>query len=253
VPLRDFEPITRFGHLLRIAPTSGRQVVEFDAIMCIVSWEEVRVALGELATRDPCPLSAYPDPRAAHRHLPASITLWPWAVDAAGELHERFGTEVSLTVGFLTYPIGPLNQRERTPEPSSDPVLDPADMEVVAGSPLVVRAGEDLRTELQVTNHRPSPITISTGRSVFGRVLDPSTGEVVGGFSGAVATVARFFAIEPGVAVAVPLVVGTASHKASLGYSVPCGDWLVEVVLRLGEGERRVPLLPLRIVEWGTS
>lgn len=43
--------------------------------------------------------------------------------------------------------------------------------------------------------------------------------------------------IEPGATVALPLVVGTASYKRALGYAEPPGEWLVEVVLRLGEGE----------------
>lgn len=219
--------------------------------MSLVSWDELRAALRVLEARDPRPLQAYPDPGAARQRLPARIRLRPWAVEAARELYGRFGDQVALTVGFLAYPPGPHSEEGPAPRASSDPLLDPADIEVTAAGPLVVRAGEDLRTELGVTNHRSSPIFISTGASVFGRVLDPSTGAVVGGFSGAVAAVSRLFTVEPGATIAVPLVVGTASHRRSLGYAVPPGEWSVEVVLRLTDGDRRVPPLPLRVVGWG--
>lgn len=216
--------------------------------MSTVSWGELRVVLGDLLTRDPRPLQGYPDPRAGDPHLPTRIQLTPWAVDVARGLHERFGDDVILTVGALSFP-GHVDEVEVAREPSSAPVLDPADVEVSAPEPLVVRAGEDVRTELRVTNHRRSPISISAGPSVLGRVLDPSTGEVVGGFSGAVAAVLRMWTIEPGATLALPFVVGTASYMRSLGYTVPPGEWSVEVVLHLAEGERRVLPLPLRIAE----
>lgn len=216
-----------------------------------MSWEELRAALRRLSAEDHRPLSGYPDPGAVDHPLPASVSLRPWALEAARELHERFDGEVTLTVGFLPYPLGPVDGAAPTPDPSRSLLLDPADVEVVAAEPLVVQTGEDLRAELHVTNHRASAIHLSTGGSVVGRVLDPSTGEVVGGFSGWVAAVARLFTIEPRSTARVPLVVGTASYKRSLGYAVPPGEWLVEVVLRLGEEERRAPPLPLRIVERG--
>ena len=214
-----------------------------------VSWEELRADLHELVARDPCPLQGYPDPRADDRHLPATIRLKPWAVEAATALHERFGAQVILTVGALRFPEGS-DDVETTPEPSSHPVLEPADIEVVAPEPLVVRAGDLLRVPLQVTNHRSTPISISTSGSAFGRILDPATGEVVGGYVGAVRAMLRVFTIEPGATATLPLIVGTASYNRALGYAVSPGEWLVEMVLSLGEGDRRVRPLPLRIVEW---
>jgi hypothetical protein len=214
-----------------------------------MSWEELRADLHELVDRNPRPLQDYPDPRGDVQHLPVTIRLKPWAVDAATALHERFGNQVILTVGALGFP-GRSDDVETIPEPSSDPIFDPTDIDVVAPEPLVVRAGDLLRILLQVTNHRSTPISISTGGSAFGCVLDPATGEVVGGYVGFVTAMLRVNTIEPGATVALPLVVGTASYKRALGYAVPPGEWLVEVVLRLGEGDRRTRPLPLRIVEW---
>ena len=201
-----------------------------------VSWEELRADLHELVARDPCPLQGYPDPRGDDQHLPATIQLKPWAVDAATTLHERFGDQVMLTVGALLFPDGS-DVVETIPESSSDPVLDPADIDGVAPEPSVVRAGDLSRVPLQVTNHRSTPISISTG-------------EVVGGYVGVVTAMLRVYTIEPGATVTLPLVVGTATYKRALGYAVPPGEWLVEVVLRLGDGDRRARPLLLRIVKW---
>lgn len=214
-----------------------------------VTWEELRADLHELVARDPCPLQGYPDPRGDDQQLPATIELKPWAVEVATALHERFGDKVILRVGALPFPGGS-DDAASIRESSSDPVLEPADIEVVASEPLVVRAGDLLRVPLQVTNHRSTSISISTNGSVFGRVLDPATGEVVGGYVGAVGAMLRVFTFEPGATATLPLIVGTASYKRALGFAVPPGEWVVEVVLRLGEGERRARPLPLRIVEW---
>lgn len=128
-------------------------------------------------------------------------------------------------------------------------MLDPADVEAVVAGPLEVRSGHDVRSALWVANHRSLPVVISSNGSAFGRVLDPSTGDVVGGFSGLVVAPLVVFTVEPGTTVAVPLTVGTASYARSLGYAVPPGDWSVEVVLQLDEGPHRAPRFPVRVVE----
>lgn len=217
-----------------------------------VSWSELRVVLRGLGARLPCPLERWPDPDAEH-DLPVQVVLAPWASDVAAQLLGRFGEDVVLTVGFLAYPSGRLLDRGgevgSPPQPSTDPLLDPTDVEVTVARRLDVRSGHDLRAEVRVANHRSSPLVVSTNGSIVARVLDPSTGEVVGGFSGTVVMPLVSFTVEPGAAVAVPLTVGTASCARRLGYAVPPGEWAVEVVLELGDGPHRAPPLPLRVVE----
>lgn len=223
------------------------------ATIAVVAWEELRAALRELSGQRPCPLRSWPDPDAGDPPLPAPVRLAAWAVDAAEALHARFGDDLVITVGFLRYPSARLVEGRGTeqtpPEPSRELLLEPGDVEVVAPSPLAVRAGEDVRAELQVTNHRPVPVTIATNGAVLGRVLDRTTGEVVGGFNGAVTVPLVVFTVEPGATISVPLVTGTASYRGVLGYAVPPGAWSIELVLRLGEGVRRAPPLPLRVLE----
>lgn len=218
-----------------------------------MAWNELGDALRELSRQRPCPLRSWPDPDAGDPPLPAPVRLAAWAVDAAERLHARFGDDLLITVGFLRYPAARLvdgrGAEQTPPEPSREPLLEPGDVDVVAPSPLEVRVGEDVRAEVQVTNHRRVPVTISTNGAVLGRVLDRKTGDVVGGFSGAVTVPLVVFTVEPGATISVPLVTGTASYRGGLGYAVPPGAWSIELVLRLGEGVRRAPPLPLRVLE----
>ena len=83
-------------------------------------------------------------------------------------------------------------------------------------------------------------------------VVDPHTGEIVGGFSGAQNLPLIFFRAAPGETSQVPLLIGTASFTARLGYAIAPGDWGIQAALRLGPAprslaSRRTPILPLSI------
>jgi len=60
------------------------------------------------------------------------------------------------------------------------------------------------------------------------------------------------FRISPGGTERIPLLIGTASSTARLGYAVPPGSWGLQTTLDLAQdpGERvprRTPVLPLTI------
>ena len=79
-----------------------------------------------------------------------------------------------------------------------------------------------------------------------------TAGEVVGGFSGAQHLPLIIFRVAPEQNGRVPLLIGTASFTARLGYAVPAGDWGVQATLTLGPDlrdspRRRTPVLPLTI------
>jgi hypothetical protein len=175
------------------------------------------------------------------------VDLAAYAEDDAQRLVERFGDAVEVRVGAFGYPAD-LDERPSPPIASQEPLLDESEVEVRGVQAFVVRSGYDLDSELQVTNRGKAPLVIENSGTQFGRVVDPRTREVVGGFSGHhILPLVRFTAL-PGEAVTVPLIVGTASFKRSLGYAVPPGDWSVEVVLDLGANRRRrAPLLPLHV------
>lgn len=218
---------------------------------CVSSWDELREILEQLRTADPRPLRGYPDPRSENREPPFGIELAPWASDIARQLHARFGDDVLLTVGFLRYPsarrLDPMGKILPPPSAAGERLLEDSEAEVVAVQPLVVRSGHDLRSELLVTNRGSAPLVIATSGTVFGRVVEPATGEVVGCPAGARHVPLVRFTSSPDETVTIPLVVGTASFRGSLGYAVPPGDWAVEVVLDLGEAGRRRALLPLHV------
>ena len=69
-------------------------------------WDEVRPALVRLREQKPSPLKRYPSLESAEAGPPPfTVGLASWAAGVAGELHQRFGDQVELTVGAL--PSGP--------------------------------------------------------------------------------------------------------------------------------------------------
>jgi hypothetical protein len=87
---------------------------------------------------------------------------------------------------------------------------------------------------------------------VTAAVVDPATGEVVGGFHGAQTLPLIMFRVAPGATERIPLLIGTASFTPRLGYTVPAGTWGIEATLDLGPNprgpiRRRTPVLSLTI------
>jgi hypothetical protein len=56
-------------------------------------------------------------------------------------------------------------------------------------------------------------------------VVDPHTGQVVGGFAGAQAAAAVPCRVAAGATDRIPLLIGTASFTPELGYILPPGSW----------------------------
>lgn len=94
-------------------------------------WERLKPALRRLVAQIDSPLQSYPDPDVDTARIPPfTISLWPWAVDAAADLHHRFGSDVDLTVGAMAYPAGTVDHTDGPgsggptcppPPPSSSP------------------------------------------------------------------------------------------------------------------------------------
>jgi hypothetical protein len=100
-----------------------------------------------------------------------------------------------------------------------------------------------------LTNH---DLQIATNGKVTSVVVDPHTGEVVGGFAGFQTLPLIVFRVAPEHTERIPLLVGTASITPRLGYAVPAGDWGIQATLQLGPDprdapRRRTPVLPLTI------
>jgi hypothetical protein len=212
--------------------------------MTMTVWDELKVVLLDLQGSGA--LAAYPDPRVDEgREPPFEIRLQWWASEIADDVHQRFGDDVKLVVGMSPYPERPA-RRHSAPEDIPD--LDPTVMTVELQAPIVVSSGSTVRGALRIHNLGADAIVIFTNGHVTAQVVDPRTGDVVGGFAGAQTAPLVTFQAAPDGTVVVPVLVGTASSLPELGNAVPAGEWAIRVNLKLEDGRRvRAPLLPMTV------
>ena len=233
-------------------------VVMAVASVTMTVWDELKVVLLEL--KDTGVLVGYPRVD-DNRQPPFEIRLQPWASDAADSLHRRFKDDVELVVGFLRYPQRQ-PQRQHTGAREDIPDMDPTLMTVELDAPIVVQTGRTVRGALRIHDLSADTIVICTNGQVTAQVVDPRTRVAVGGFTGMQTLPGIHFSAAPGETMVVPVLVGTASLSPDLGYVVPAGEWVIQIILELedenatgwhrgtnGPGHRRVrtPLLPMRV------
>jgi hypothetical protein len=218
----------------------------------VAVWDELKVVLAGLRDEQPGTLMQYPMPEVDEgRQPPFTIQLAPWATATAEELHQRFGDDIELTVGALPYPPGRQPPYPPAPGPPAD-LLDLHEIAAELDGPAVVRSGHTLRHGLLLRNRTGRELQIATNGQVTAAVVDPHTGEVVGGLAGAQRLPLIIFRVPPGQTERVPLLIGTASCTPRLGYTIPPGDWGIQATLTLGphprdSPRRRTPVLPLTI------
>jgi hypothetical protein len=215
-------------------------------------WDELKVVLARLRDQQPGALMQYPMPEVDEgRQPPFMIGLVPWAAATAEELHQQFGDDIELTVGALPYPPGRQPSRPPAADPPAD-LLDPHEIVAELAGPAVVSSGHTLQHGLLLRNLTGRDLQIATNGQVTAVVVDPGTGEVVGGFAGFQILPLIIFRVAPGQTGRVPLLIGTASCTPRLGYTIPPGDWGIQVTLTLGphprdSPRRRTPVLPLTV------
>ncbi len=205
-------------------------------------WDDLGTEIVRLRDARPTPLSGYPDPRGDEQALPVQINLAAWASDEAAQLHRRFGDDVRLTVGAMSYPAAqdlPLFE-----EPADD--ASPDEVTFDLAEPLTIRSGHSETTQLLVTNHTDTDIVLTTGQ-LTGIVTDPDTGHPVGTAAGFMTLQLITRGIEPAATVAIPLRIGTASRVAALGHAIPPGQWTLHTTVGVGGRRLRTPPFPLTI------
>lgn len=223
-------------------------------IVIMAVWNELRVVLARLGAQDPRPLRMSPDPRRSgpDRVPPFTIHLAGWATEAAAELHERFGSDVILTVGSLGYPLPEGTGRLSGARREFPAEIDPGEVSFELDGPLSVRSGDVVHHGLLITNRSGRELRINTNGTLSAGVVDLGTGEYCGGYSGFVVTPLRIYQVAPGATELVPLMAGTDSSVPRLGYTVPPGRWGLQATLDPAFGDaRRTPVLPFTITPRG--
>jgi hypothetical protein len=215
-------------------------------------WDQLKPVLARLRDQQPGTLMQFPTLEVDEgRQAPFTIRLAPWGAAAAAELYRRFGDDVELTVGALPYPPGRQPHHLPAAEPPAD-LLDPQEVAAQLDGRATVSSGHALRHGLLLRNLTGRDLQIATNGQVTAVIVDPETGEMVGGFAGAQPLPLIIFRITPGEQARVPLLIGTASFTPRLGYTVPAGDWGIQATLILGSDprsspRRRTPILPITI------
>jgi hypothetical protein len=219
----------------------------------VTTWDELRTTLIRLRAEQPDVLLGFPNPsRQEGQPPPHQIMLAPTAIAVAEDLHTRFGDSVQLTVGALPYPPRRQPRWPLDTEPPAE-LLSPQQATVELDGAAAVRSGHTLRHGLLLHNHSGDDLQIpTTNGQLTTAIVDPATGEVVGGFAGAQALPLITYRVAPGQTEPIPLLTGTASFTPRLGYAVPPGSWGIQATLTLGKDprnspQRRIPVLPLTI------
>jgi hypothetical protein len=177
---------------------------------------------------------------------PLEITLQAWATDAAAELHRRFGADVALTVGALGYPGHTLPHAPRPPEPNG-PTIGPDQANFKWAEPVRVRSGHQAYPHMAIANIRAE--TISASGKLIATIVDPVTGEAVGGYGGAVTLEQVVTNVPPGTSATVSVLLGTDSLRPGLGYAIPPGEWAAQVNVGVAGRTGRTPPLPLTVID----
>jgi len=153
----------------------------------------------------------------------------------ARELVDRYGGAVEVSVGAMRYP----------PELAVDTCIDlPAPvsipgLSIVAATTIVTAESMGATTidgntaapppSVTLTNTRSAPIRFNSG--ITSGLLIDEAGDVVSANLGGIAALGIGVDLAPGASTDLPLVVGTASCRAALGYTLPPGSYRLVVLV----------------------
>ncbi|WP_354531935.1 hypothetical protein [Nakamurella sp. UYEF19] len=202
-------------------------------------WERLRHDLDELGLVRPRVLQMSPTTRQQFCHPPFDIHLSADAEEVAERLHRSYGRFVVLRVGALRYPPGNgTDELQEDREPATP--ADPHELRAELDGPLHIRRGQTAVHHVDVTNLSNGSLKVHTNGQITAKIIDPVTRTTVGGYLGFQTLPLVIFTAGPAETVRIPLLVGTASFRPDLGYTVPPGIWGLMAPLLLGDGRRLV-------------
>jgi hypothetical protein len=211
------------------------------------TWERLRHDLQRLETAEPRLLLRCPTPDPGYRRPPFDIRLTALAESTAADLHNTYGDFVSLQVGALPYP--PAARPPASARTIDRDTVNPAEMRIVLEAPLALRSGHTTTHGLLLTNLSDHDISVHTNGQLTAVIVDDAGATVGGPDTGGVRIQPLvIFTAAPSETVRIPVLVGSASYSAELGYAVPAGSWHLTVPMKLADGRHlRTPALALTI------
>jgi hypothetical protein len=174
--------------------------------------------------------------------------------ELAASLLAQYGQAVELKVGNFSFPMLMQQTSSASPSRANDyceiALISSVGLDVAISNYFVVESGRTGRGSLVFTNRGLNEVTLNTNGAITGRVVDPMSGEVIGGNVGAQTAPLYRFTVARDQSVSVPLLIGTASLQRDLGFAVPPGTWAIDAIVDVRDvGERRTPLLPIVIID----
>jgi hypothetical protein len=174
------------------------------------------------------------------------VRLWADQVEAAAEIHRRYGDAVEIDLGSLPYPDPFALRSGRLVSPAEAPLPPslPDGVRLSLPDDFTVRSGANAHTVLSVRNDTAEEVKAMSNGTLFPPVVEPGTGTAVGGYAGAMTLQLVIHSVAPGAGEDIPVVVGTASFRPEVGWAVPPGRWALAFALQAGgvHGRRLLPL-----------
>jgi hypothetical protein len=152
------------------------------------------------------------------------------AEDIAGELHERFGDAVELTVGAHPFPFpDPPPPVPRIPAPESTMQISAAGLRVIPDSE-VITVGESVVGQVEITNiGTDEELVLDTDQPLRGQLLDGD--HVVSISLGPVAGTGQGVTLAPGERTTIPFFAETDSRDLRKGPTLPPGRYQLAVTI----------------------
>jgi hypothetical protein len=187
----------------------------------------------------------------------ANIWLAADQEQLAANLLAQYGEAVELKVGNFSFPMPELTSspsgRRAARSQAEIPLISSEGLKVAISDDFVIESGRTGRGSLTFTNVGFRDVVLNTNGEITGRILDPATEEVVGGYVGMQHMPGIQFAIARDETASVPLLIGTASYRRELGFAIPPGKWMIEAIVTVKDiGERRTPHLPIVVIDRST-
>jgi hypothetical protein len=203
----------------------------------LANWERLRQDLRRLQDDSPRPLQTWPSTEQNYRRPPADIGLAPHAEAIAAELHARYGGFVSLTVGALPYPLRAVPPIRALAQLVRE-TASPTDIHFALDGPLAVRSGDTVHHALLLTNLTDDVIGVGSNGHLTATIVD-DLGAIMGGYSGVQRGPLIYFTARPQQSIRIPLLVGTASYRPELGFTIPPGRWHLTAPIDLRHSRER--------------